>query len=373
MPALIKRSEFYSTIIVTLAIFTFFIPWFFFANKNKCKFSINFFYCAKPKFNTYLLVYLIIFYKIIKLILIYYDLIFELNISNFINLMNEKNISDKQNIFGFFYLFDVISGPLLIYCLLIENFKRNLSFFWGISILLIYEIVSLQTGRFQIISYFFIYYGMLKLLKCENISIRLCLIFIVIAFLFFPVLHAIRSGDLFSDYIEVFSSNYFFSVLTSDVSPGLNFFDLVDYVDTNGYNYFYYLLIAPLQFIPRILWSAKPITSAQADYTNLIYGIDHLEGVSFTFTFFDSYSYIGLISLLIFTAIYSFLLLRLYKFFIYSNKILPLTKISVAFLLINSFNFYRGAILDFLAPILIGVAIPFLLDKLLFVKSYLRK
>lgn len=333
------------------------------------KFINNFILIKKPKFNTLLLIFIIIFYKILKLLINYPDLIFNIQNLEFIELIKSKTINDKSNIFGPFYIFDVISNPLLIYCLLKEYFKGNISLYLGALIILIYNILCLQTGRFQILSYFIIYYGLIKLIKKDNIPVNLILVLITIVIFSFPILQSIRSGEFFSTDLQILSVDYFLSVFMADTSPGLNFLDLVDYVDINGFNLFYYVLLVPLQFIPRIFWGDKPTTSLQADYSNLIYGIDHLDGVSYTFTFFDSYSYFGLISLFIFTLIYSYLFLGLYKFFMNGNRNFPITKISIAFLLVNSFNFYRGAILDFIAPIIVGISLSYFFDLIFFHKK----
>jgi hypothetical protein len=177
----------------------------------------------------------------------------------------------------------------------------------------------------------------------------------------FPFLHAVRSGDI-ANNADIYSADYVRGIMAADASPGLNFLDLVRHVDEHGMDHGRFVLLAPAQFMPRALWADKPTTSQQAHYTHQIYGLDHLEGVSFTFTIFDAYAWFGLAGLALAFLLWGVLFTKLYRGFLGSNSLY--LRIQLGLLTVNAFNFYRGSVLDFAAPVVLALFIAWGLDRL---------
>lgn len=231
----------------------------------------------------------------------------------------------------------------------------------ALALLLAFQLLSLQTGRFLLVSQL----GLLLLIHLDMRGRRLNALLVAgmitaIAALF-PLLHALRSGDFNSD-VDIYSAEYIADIMTADASPGRNFIELAEHVDASGYNYGRYLAYLPLQAIPRFLWGEKPVTSLQSDYTEEIYGLHPLEGVTFTFTIFDSYTILGATSLALMSFLWGLAFMALYRAFLRSSD--PYLRIQFALLLVNSFNFFRGNVLDFAAPIVLSLLTAAGLDAL---------
>lgn len=282
---------------------------------------------------------------------------FDFSPANLTAALLQSSIAQKENVAGGFVVNSVLY--LLLWRNLVGLCMQG-RLYRALLVLLLFQLLSLQTGRFLLIS-------QLGLLIVVHHQIHgrsfngawLGTIALSIAALF-PVLHAVRSGDIAQD-VDVYSYEYVSSIMAADASPGRNFLDLTDHVDKVGYNLGEYVALAPLQVIPRALWQDKPTTSMQAFYSAAVYGLDHLDGVTFTFTIFDSYSYLGMVSVALVSLAWGAGFMALFNAFLRSTR--PFVKIQLALLIVNAFNFYRGNVLDFAAPIVISLVLAHLMDR----------
>mgnify|MGYP001014766308 CR=1 FL=1 len=287
------------------------------------------------------------------------NLDFDFSVTNLTAALLQSSVAQKENVAGGFVINSVLY--LLLWRSLVALCAQRM-LYRALLLLLVYQLLSLQTGRFLLISQL----GLLIVIH-HQIHRRsfngawLGAIALSIATLF-PLLHAVRSGDIAQD-VDVYSYDYVASIMAADASPGRNFLDLAEHVDKVGYNYGEYVALAPLQIVPRAIWAEKPTTSMQAFYSAAVYGLDHLDGVTFTFTIFDSYSFLGMASVALVSLAWGAGFMALFNAFLRSNR--PFMRIQLALLTVNAFNFYRGNVLDFAAPIVISLVIAFLMDWLL--------
>jgi len=283
---------------------------------------------------------------------------FDFSLEAIVTMLIQASLGQKENVAASLVVNSVIS--LLLWSCLIGMCQRG-RLALAVVVLLVYQLLSLQTGRFLLVSQI----GLLVVIhhqihrKTFNGAVLAALM--VALALSFPFLHAVRSGDI-SGNKDIYSTEYVRGIMSADASPGLNFLDLVRHVDTHGMDYARFLLLAPTQFVPRALWSEKPTTSQQAHYTRQIYGLDHLDGVSFTFTIFDAYAWFGLASVALASLLWGVLFTKLYRGFL-GSKTLYL-RIQLGLLTVNAFNFYRGSVLDFAAPVILSLLIAWALDGL---------
>jgi hypothetical protein len=283
---------------------------------------------------------------------------FDFSLEAIIAMLIQTGIAQKENVAAGIVVNVVVS--LLLWSCLIGMCQRG-RLVLAIAVLLAYQLLSLQTGRFLLVSQI----GLLVVIhyqihrKSFNGAVLAALL--VALALSFPFLHAVRSGDI-SGNTDIYSTEYVRGIMSADASPGLNFLDLVRHVDTHDMDYARFLLLAPAQFVPRALWAEKPTTSQQAHYTQEIYGLDHLDGVSFTFTIFDAYAWFGLASVALASLLWGVLFTKLYRGFL-GSKTLYL-RIQLGLLTVNAFNFYRGSVLDFAAPVILSLLIAWALDGL---------
>ena len=292
-----------------------------------------------------------------KLFLLASNLSFDFSIENIITNLANESASQKQDIAGGVVINTIITLVFWLNLIgLSQKGRLTLAIVWFI----LFQIASQQTGRFLIVSQLLllivIHYD-INSKRFNGVVVMAALLSMVVAF---PLLHAIRSGDINKEDLNVYSINYISEIINADAAPGQYFFDLADYADQFGYNYGYFAAIIPLQLIPRFIWEGKPTTSLQAVYTQKIYNIDHLDGVTFTFTIFDSYSYFGIVSIAIVSAFWGLVFMNLFNFQLHTAH--PFLRIQLGLLLINMFNFFRGNVSDFIAPILVGTAIAYFMD-----------
>ena len=294
----------------------------------------------------------------IKAFLLAHSFGFDFSVENIVTSLIDASIAQKENVAGGIAVNTFVA--LLMWHSLIGFCQRG-KLYAAIAILLAFQLLSLQTGRFLLISQL----GLLIIINHEihgkTFNRVVIVTSVVMMAAIFPLLHAARSGDFEKD-VDVYSYEYISDILASDASPGRNFLDLARHVEDTGYNYGKYLAIAPIQFMPRFLWSDKPTTSLQAVYTGEIYGLDHLEGVTFTFTIFDSYSFLGIFSVAVMSFIWGAVFMTTYNK--YNRSKTPFMRIQLGLLVVNSFNFFRGNVLDFAAPIILSIAIALVLDRL---------
>jgi oligosaccharide repeat unit polymerase len=283
---------------------------------------------------------------------------FDFSLANIVSALIVAGAAQKENVAGGILVNSVIN--LVFWHSLIGLCQRKRPWL-ALLLLVAFQVLSLQTGRFLFVSQV----GLLAIvyhdIQHKTINGAALAIVVALTAALFPLLHAVRSGDIDSD-VDVYSLDYIAEIMASDASPGRNFSELATYVDAAGYNYGKYLALAPLQFIPRSLWEDKPTTSLQADYSRDLFGLDYKDGVTFTFTIFDSYSFLGVVSL----ALVSFLWGKLFMYTYHAQlrEKRPYMKIQLALLLVNSFNFFRGNVLDFLAPVLLSLTLAYVLDRL---------
>ena len=283
---------------------------------------------------------------------------FDFSVANIVTSLIEASVAQKENVAGSIFINMFVA--LLIWHSLIGFCQRG-RLYTALAILIVFQLLSLQTGRFLLISQL----GLLIIFNHEihgkTFNRVVIITSLVLVAAIFPLLHAVRSGD-FERNVDVYSYEYISDILAADTSPGRNFLDLAHHVEDTGYNYGKYLAIAPIQFIPRFLWADKPTTSLQAVYTGEIYNVDHLEGVTFTFTIFDSYSFIGIFSVAAMSFLWGAFFMTIYNKYLKIKH--PFMRIQLGLLLVNSFNFFRGNVLDFAAPIFLSIAIALVLDRL---------
>jgi hypothetical protein len=284
---------------------------------------------------------------------------FDFSLGSIVAALIEAGIAQKENVAGGVLVNGIVH--LLLWYNLIGLCQKRRAWL-AFTLLVAYQLLSLQTGRFLFVSQLGLLYIVYRDISGRRINAGLLALAVAVTAALFPLLHALRSGDIDNPSVDVYGAEYIAGIMASDASPGRNFSDLADYVDAAGYNWGRYLALAPVQFIPRALWDDKPTTSLQADYSRDIFGLDYKDGVTFTFTIFDSYSFFGVASL----ALVSFMWARLFMF-VYRAWLLqprPYMKIEFGLLLANSFNFYRGNVLDFLAPVLLALVLAYGLDRL---------
>jgi hypothetical protein len=283
---------------------------------------------------------------------------FDFSVEALVAMLIETGIAQKENVAGSI-LVNTVAGLLLWSCLIGMCQRGRLAL--AVAVLLAYQILSLQTGRFLLISQI----GLLLVIHYQihrKTFNGAALVALVTALaLSFPFLHAVRAGDIVKG-ADIYTIEYMRGIMTSDATPGLNFLELVRYVDEHGFDHGRFVLLAPAQFIPRAVWADKPTTSQQAHYTNEIFGLDPLEGVSFTFTILDAYAWFGLVSLALACMLWGVVFMKLYDGFLRSRHLF--LRIQWGLLVVNSFNFFRGNMLDFAAPIVLSFIVAWGLDRL---------
>lgn len=285
------------------------------------------------------------------------ELDFDFSLEAIVAMLIQAGIAQKANVAASAVVNALVS--LLLWSCLIGMCQRG-RLALAIGALVAYQILSLQTGRFLLVSQV----GLLVVIhyqihrKSFNAAVLAALVAALA--LSFPFLHAVRSGDI-ANNADIYSADYVRGIMAADASPGLNFLDLVRHVDEHGMDHGRFVLLAPAQFVPRALWADKPTTSQQAHYTHQIYGLDHLEGVSFTFTIFDAYAWFGLAGLALVCLLWGVLFTKLYRGFLGSNSLY--LRIQLGLLTVNAFNFYRGSVLDFAAPVVLALFIAWALDR----------
>lgn len=283
---------------------------------------------------------------------------FQLSIETLVEALLASSIAQKQNVAGS-VLVDSVLYLLVLQSLLglCQRHRPALA----VLLLLVYQLLGLQTGRFLLVSQI----GLLLLIHLDMQGRRVNVVFVSVLLVAiaasFPLLHAVRSGDIASG-ADIYSADYISDIMLSDASPGRNFVELATHVDAVGYNFGRYLAYLPLQAIPRAVWPGKPATSLQSDYTEAIYGFDPRDGVTYTFTIFDSYSVLGLLSISVLSLLWGLAFMGLYRAFLRCRT--PHLRIQLALLLVNAFNFYRGNVLDFAAPIVLSIVVAWTLDRL---------
>lgn len=307
---------------------------------------------CRPRYG---LVLVILVYKAFALAS---SLDFDFSLEAIVAMLIQAGIAQKENVAVGLLVSTVLS--LLLWNSLIGMCQRG-RLGLAIVVLIAYQILSMQTGRFLLVSQI----GLLVVIhhqihrKTFNGAVLIALLAALA--LSFPFLHAVRSGDIAGN-TDIYSAEYVRGIMASDASPGTNFLDLVRYVDQHGVDYGRFVLLAPAQFVPRVLWVDKPVTSQQAHYTQLIYGLDHLEGVTFTFTIFDAYAWFGLAGLAVVCLLWGMLFMKLYRGFLASKSVY--LRIQLGLLAVNAFNFFRGNVLDFAAPIILSLLVAYALDRL---------
>lgn len=286
-------------------------------------------------------------------------LAFDFSLEAVVAMLIQASIAQKENVAASIVVNTLVS--LLLWSCLVGMCQRD-RLALAIVVLLGYQILSLQTGRFLLVSQI----GLLVVIhhqihrKTFNGAVLVALVAALA--LSFPFLHAVRSGDITDGNTDIYSADYVRSIMASDASPGLNFLDLVHHVDKHGMDHGRFVLLAPAQFVPRALWAEKPTTSQQAHYTHQIYGLDPLDGVSFTFTIFDAYAWFGLAGLAVACLLWGVLFTKLYRSFLASKSLY--LRVQLGLLAANAFNFYRGSLLDFAAPVILSLFIAWGLDRL---------
>jgi hypothetical protein len=284
---------------------------------------------------------------------------FDFSLEAIVALLIQAGIAQKENVAASIVVNALVS--LLLWSCLIGMCQRG-RLPLAIFVLLAYQLLSLQTGRFLLVSQI----GLLVIIhyqihhKSFN-GVVLAGLLATLA-LSFPFLHAVRSGDITDANTDIYSIDYVRDMMASDASPGLNLLDLVRHVDAHGVDHGRFVLLTPAQFVPRALWAEKPTTSQQAHYTYRIYGLDHLDGVSYTFTIFDAYAWFGLVSLAVACLLWGVLFTKLYRGFLASESLY--IRIQLGLLVANAFNFYRGSVLDFAAPVMLSLFIAWGLDRM---------
>lgn len=294
----------------------------------------------------------------LKVAFLVYRLGGEISATAIVSELIQAGIDNKQNVAGLL-VFDTVLTLMLWKN--VAGLAQQGRFRMGMVVIISASLASLQTGRFLLLSQVALVWILYRSMTNRPINAFSVVLLISGAAVVFPLLHAVRSGDISND-VDIYTVRYMTAILAADASPGGNLLDLVRYVDAEGFNYGKYVAYALLQFIPRAVWPTKPTTSLQADYTHAIYGLDHLDGVTFTFTIFDSYSYGGFPAVVLFSAIWGAVLTLAFKRFLVTRG--SLLKLQLALLLINAFNFYRGNITDFFAPVVTVVLIAMLMDKM---------
>lgn len=284
---------------------------------------------------------------------------FDFSLEAIVAMLIQAGIAQKENVAASIVVNALVS--LLLWACLVGMCQRS-RLGLAIVVLLIYQILSLQTGRFLLVSQI----GLLVVIhhqihgKTFNGAVLAALVAALA--LSFPFLHAVRSGDITSANADIYSTDYVRGIMASDASPGLNFLDLVRHVDEHGADHGRFVLLAPAQFVPRALWADKPLTSQQAHYTQQLFGLDHLEGVTFTFTIFDAYAWFGVAGLAVACLLWGALFMKLYRSFLGSKRLY--LRVQLGLLAVNAFNFYRGNVLDFAAPMILTLLIAWVLDRL---------
>lgn len=284
---------------------------------------------------------------------------FDFSFEAIVVMLIEAGIAQKANVAVSIVVNTVVS--LLLWSCLIGMCQRG-RLALAIVVLVAYQILSLQTGRFLLVSQV----GLLVIIhhQVHRKSFNGALLAALVATLAlaFPFLHAVRSGDITADSTDIYSAEYVRGIMASDASPGLNFLDLVRHVDEHGLDHGRFVLLVPAQFVPRALWDDKPTTSQQAHYTHQIFGLDPLEGVTFTFTIFDAYAWFGLAGMAMACLLWGLLFTKLYRSFLASKSLY--LRIQLGLLAANALNFYRGSMLDFAAPVILSLFIAWGLDRL---------
>jgi hypothetical protein len=284
---------------------------------------------------------------------------FDFSLEAIVAMLIQSSIAQKENVAASIVINALVS--LLLWSCLIGICQRG-RLAVAIVVLLVYQVLSLQTGRFLLVSQIGLLLVVHHQIHRRTFNGALLAALLVALALSFPFLHAVRTGEMTSGNADIYSADYVRGIMSADASPGLNFLDLVRHVEDQGVDHGRFVLLAPAQFVPRALWAEKPTTSQQAHYTYQIFGLDHLDGVSFTFTIFDSYAWFGLASLAAACLLWGALFTKLYRGFLGSKSLY--LRIQLGLLTVNAFNFYRGSVLDFAAPIVLSLFIAWGLDRL---------
>lgn len=267
-----------------------------------------------------------------------------------LNPIKYTGLKGKSNIFIDFIVNSIIVNLINYYllCLLFRNGIPNRK---DLIIVLTLKIIALlatfTTGRFIYIAHTSVFVILYILAQNKNFSAFKQFGMMIGVFALAPiilyVLNIARHGywDVLSDisFIDAYVA------LTADLNPGRKLFDLINYVQAEGYNYGIYILYILFNVIPRAFWEDKPIISSQFDYTQKIYGIDPIEDITtYTFTVYDVYAAFGIPSLIIFMGIFGYVFIRFYTS-LFTTKKLYLKYFFLMYCL-NSINAFRANMVD---------------------------